>query len=95
MNCSEVAFSGHAVQRMFERSIEKQAVIEIIRSGEVIAEYPDDKPYPSFLLLGFVDQFPVHVVLGKNETTNDCYVITVYLPSSDIWQEGYRKRRST
>jgi hypothetical protein len=80
---------------MFERSIEKQAVIEIIRSGEVIAEYSDDKPYPSFLLLGFVNQLPVHVVLGKNEATNDCYVITVYLPSSDIWQEGYRKRRST
>ena len=36
---------------MFERGIGKEAVIEVIRTGEVIVSYPDDYPYPSFLML--------------------------------------------
>ena len=52
MDCEKISFSGHAVQRMFERGIGKEAVIGVIRTGEVIVSYPDDYPYPSFLMLG-------------------------------------------
>lgn len=40
-------FSGHALQRMFEREITIEAVKTAVASGEVIAEYPDDRPDPA------------------------------------------------
>ena len=93
MNCNNIKFSSHAIQRMFERVIKKQSLVEVIRSGKIIASYPDDEPYPSFLMLGFENDTPIHLAIAQNEKTGDCYVITVYFPKSDIWQAGFKKRR--
>jgi len=80
---------------VFERGIGKEAVIEVIRTGEVIVSYPDDYPYPSFLMLGFKKAPPIHVVVAKDNKNGNCYVITVYLPKAGIWQVGFRERRET
>lgn len=69
MDCAEISFSGHALQRMFERALDKDVILDVINRGEVIAEYPNDSPYPSYLLLGFVSGEPVHVVLARNGKT--------------------------
>jgi len=45
MHFKKILFSGHAVRRMFERVIGQPEIIEVIRSGEVITEYPDDEPF--------------------------------------------------
>jgi len=95
MDCERISFSGHAVQRMFERGIGKEAVIDVIRTGEVIASYPDDYPYPSFLMLGFKKAPPIHVVVARDDKDGNCYVITVYLPKAGIWQAGFRERRES
>jgi hypothetical protein len=58
MDCESIFFSGHAIRRMFERSIGRREVIDIVRLGEIIAEYPDDEPFPSSLILGFVEIGP-------------------------------------
>ncbi len=78
---------------MFERKISRNTVLDIVQSGEIICEYPDDKPYPSFLLLGFSNKSPIHIVLAKNHDDGTCYVVTVYCPSSDIWHKHYRRRK--
>ena len=48
-----------------------------------------------FLMLGFENDTPIHMVIAINEITGDCYVITVYFPNSDIWQAGFEKRRES
>lgn len=48
-------FRGHAIQRMFERAVTVDDVVLVLREGETIESYPDDKPYPSRLVLGWVD----------------------------------------
>jgi len=45
-------FRTHALQRMFERGISTDEVRAVVDSGETIVEYPDDRPYPSQLMLG-------------------------------------------
>jgi len=95
MECERISFSGHAVQRMFERSIKEHSVIEVIKTGEIIASYPDDDPYPSFLVLGFANDIPIHVVTAKDDESGNCYVITVYIPKSMIWRLGYSERRES
>jgi hypothetical protein len=39
MNCKEIIFSQHAVQRMFERAIQTNTIRSVLESGEVIGDY--------------------------------------------------------
>ncbi|MHB1605111.1 MAG: DUF4258 domain-containing protein [Leptospirales bacterium] len=63
-------------------------------SGEVIASYPDDTPYPSVLMLGYVQDRPLHVVAGRNPANEECIVVTVYVPDPLLWSEDFKTRRN-
>ena len=78
---------------MFERSISKPDVIAAISSGEVIEDYPSDKPFPSQLLLGFAEGRPLHVAAARDKATRTVHVITTYEPNRSLWSDDYRKRR--
>ena len=94
MYCVRLVFSGHAVQRMFERGIGRDGVEEVVAGGEAIAEYPDDSPYPSRLMLGHADGRPIHVVVAVDLATGTCIVITVYEPRPVKWKSDFRTRRA-
>jgi hypothetical protein len=78
---------------MFARRIREDEVRTVIFEGEPIAQYPDDRPYPSLLLLGFSGGRPIHVVLGYNEPLETGFVVTAYVPSPDLWNEDFKTRR--
>jgi hypothetical protein len=78
---------------MFERAIDKDSVVEVLRTGEVIAEYPDDEPYPSYLMLGFVRGHPLHVVVAAEKGPDICHVVTAYDPDPAIWDNSFKNRR--
>lgn len=59
----------------------------------MIADYPDDKPYPSRLLLGFVGGEPVHVVAAEDRSRKRCYAVTVYVPDPAQWEPDFRTRK--
>lgn len=90
----EIVFSGHAIRRMFERQFTVDEVRSVIASGETIADYPNDTPYPSRLLLGFIDKRPVHVVAAMDKPRQTCYVITVYEPEPAQWGTDFKTRKS-
>jgi uncharacterized protein DUF4258 len=92
--CSAVRFSGHALRRMFERSLSTEEVIFTIQTGETITGYPYDKPYPSELRLKWVNDRPVHVVVAQSQENDECYVITAYVPSPEIWSNDFKTRRN-
>lgn len=84
----------HAVERMFERNIDVSAVEEVVQKGLVIESYPDDKPYPSYLALGFEANDtlkPLHVVYARND--EEIIVITVYRPDPAKWSDDYTRRK--
>lgn len=93
MDCSSVHYSRHAIERMFQRGLAPEAIAAVLQSGEVIASYPEDTPWPSVLLLGSVQDSPVHVVVGRDPATNACYVVTVYRPDPQLWKTDYKTRR--
>jgi len=88
----KVRFSGHALTRMFEREISTEDVLHVLEQGEVIADYPEDQPFPSCLLLGWRKGKPLHVVAAK-APDDACVVVTVYVPSEQIWNEDFKTRR--
>lgn len=94
LNCEDFYFSGHAVQRMFEKRISKADVLEVISSGEVITDYPDDRPFPSALILGFVEDRPIHMVLAIDQESQTCHIIIVYRPDPSLWTDDFKLRRT-
>lgn len=93
MDCNRILYSRHAIERMFQRNIPPDEIIEVIRSGEVIASYPDDSPYPSVLVLGFVRGLAVHALVAREQKTGNCYVVTVYRPDPEMWSNDFKARR--
>jgi len=94
MRCREVKFSGHALRRMFERRISVDDVLAVVASGEVITEYPEDAPFPSYLILGFVRSLPIHVVVAKDKLSETCLTITAYPPDPAQWNVDFKTRRT-
>ena len=86
-------FSSHALKRMFERSVSTLTIEHVLEHGQVIQVYPDDQPYPSRLVLGFVGTTPLHVV-AANTDVGDTVVITAYVPDTALWDNTFTRRRT-
>lgn len=93
MDCKAIRFSRHAIQRMFERSITSAEVRGAVMEDEYIAEYPEEKPLQSGLLLHFWQGRPVHIVVACDLETDTCYVITAYVPDPALWNKDYTVRK--
>jgi len=88
-----LVFRVHAVQRMAERAIVPADVRHALDTGEVIAHYPDDTPYPSRMVLGWIGPRPVHVVAADNDEDQLTVIITVYEPDPELWEPEFKTRR--
>ena len=75
----------HARERMLERDITFQEVCECLKNDKIIEEYSDDRPFPSFLALGFTtSNRPLHTIWALKDN-NLAYLISVYEPDPDTW----------
>ena len=45
-------WTNHILLRLFQRGISIDDVTHALESGEIIEHYPEDYPYPSYLILG-------------------------------------------
>jgi len=78
---------------MEERDVLPSEVKAVIEKGEIINQYPDDKPEPSFLILGWIRHKPLHLVVGQNPISQECVVISTYWPSETIWNPDYKTKK--
>lgn len=92
MKCKALHFSGHATVQMFKRKISVEDIIAVLKNGRIIKNYPDDKPFPSYLVLGFVDKRILHVVVSRDQSGN-CYIITAYQPDIGLWNEDFISKK--
>lgn len=86
-------FRDHATRRMMQRGIRARDIRFVLEHGEVIEEYPNDTPYSSQLLLGWVRGRPLHVVAAENPTLAETNIITVYEPDPNQWEPDFKHRR--
>ena len=92
MNDYSIVYRLHAIQRMFERNVNNVELRQIIDKGKIIEKYVNDSPYPSRLILGQVNNRPLHIVITENKTENKIIVITVYEPDSRKWLKNDMRR---
>ena len=89
----QVEWSVHALRRMLERGISRDAVLHTVCNGELIESYPDDRPFPSALLFGNWDHQPLHVVAAYNPSDQKVFVISAYRPDAEHFEEDFKTRR--
>ncbi|WP_462231915.1 DUF4258 domain-containing protein [Mucilaginibacter sp.] len=94
MVCKETIFSDHAITQMFKRNISVDNVKFIIENGETIMTYYHDKPFPSYLMLGYINNRPIHVVIAKDDSIARCIIITAYEPDETIWQSDFKLKKN-
>ena len=88
-----IRWTGHILKRLMQRGIFQASVVQAIRSGEIIEQYPDDYPYPSCLLLGTTEAGEaLHIVCGIGE--GEVWLITAYHPDPDEWESDLKTRRA-
>ena len=88
-----IMMTDHVLDRISERDIKYDDIKQAILSGEIIEQYPDDYPYPSYLILGLsVENKQLHAVIGMGK--GKLWVVTAYYPSSDKWEDDYRTRKT-
>ncbi|HEY4760109.1 MAG TPA: DUF4258 domain-containing protein [Thermoguttaceae bacterium] len=88
----KIIFRTHAIQRMFQRRVDEKDVRSVLETGEIIEVYSEDTPYPSRLILGWLESRPLHVVAADNIADNETIVITVYEPQQDKWSPNFKRR---
>ncbi len=89
-----LVFRVHALRRMFEREVAVEDVRAVLETGETIEAYANDTPYPSRLVLGWRGRRPLHVVVAENADQNELIVVTAYEPGLQLWEPGFKRRRT-
>ena len=91
-----VYYTSHAKTEMENEEfgqINDAELGQAIENGRIIEEYPNDKPYPSYLVFGkTLEQWPIHAVCAWNRDEESAIVVTVYEPDPARWVE-FEKRR--
>jgi len=90
----KLAFKKHTVLRMRQRSISSDKVKTALQNCKIIEDYPEDRPLPSGLVLGYTENNrAIHMVVALDEDEEMLWIITVYEPTLLEWEEGFEKRR--
>ena len=88
-----IRITDHADEEAQADRLSFDEIFFSVLQGEIIEDYPSDKPYPSCLIYG--DSFtgePIHSVWAYNAETKWAVLITVYRPDPERWVD-WRTRR--
>ena len=88
-----IEWERHVLERMFQRSILREEVIEALKTGECIEDYPEDRPFPSALFLGWHRERALHVVVALDDAASKIFIVTVYQPDLRYFEPDLRTRR--
>ncbi len=94
MRHNRIRISDHADEEAQADHLSFDEVFFSVLQGEIIEDYPDDKPYPSCLIYGNTfTNAPVHSVWAYNPGNQWVVLITVYRPDPKRWIK-WRVRRA-
>jgi hypothetical protein len=93
---SRVRITDHADEEAVADKLVLDEIYFSVEKGEIIKQYPDDKPYPSCLVFGRTEyDDPVHSVWAYNEKNKWAVLITVYRPDPNLRIDFKKRVRRT
>ena len=91
---NQYRLTRHATVFRIKRRITLAQMTEALSNGEIIEKYPDAKPYPACLVLGWlVSGDPLHIVCSRGETEPQLRIVTIYEPDDNRWEDDYKTRK--
>ena len=84
--------SVHADQEAADEAIDIVEIYDAILNGEILERYENTGRGSSCLILGFVNDRPIHVVCGWHREA--VVIITVYIPKPPKFEDPWTRRRS-
>ncbi len=90
---NRIRITDHADEEAEADQLTFDEIYFLVVHGEIIEDYPTEKPYPSCLIYGQTfSGDPVHSVWAYNNQTQWAVLSTVYRPDPDLWI-NWRERR--
>jgi hypothetical protein len=84
----------HARGVMAERDITTEQIEKSVEFGEIIEREPYDQPYPSVLVLGWLESGdPLHIKFSRSPHAPNLRMVTVYEPDEEEWESDYKTRK--
>lgn len=80
---------------MLRRNVSREEIEAVLEGNEVIEVY-EHEDRVRYVLLGQVDERPLHVVVAEDDVVDATVVLSVYEPDEDHgWDatSGFRKRK--
>ena len=86
--------TNHADEEAEDDQLELEEIFYSVRNGEIIKDYPEDRPHSSCLIYGKnIAGEPIHSVWAYDEENQRAILITVYRPDPTRWI-NWRERRT-
>jgi hypothetical protein len=94
IQAGRIRITDHAVEEAHADDLSLDEVSFSVLHGEIIEDYPSDRPYPSCLILGRTKGgVAVHSVWAYNKETRWAVLITVYRPDPERWVDWRQRRK--
>lgn len=90
-----ILWSRHAIAKLVTLALSRIEVERALEECEIIEDYQAiHRPLPDCLVLGFLASGKaVHVVVAIDQANDRLFVVTVYFPFLDRWQDDQRTRK--
>lgn len=88
-----ILWTYHVNMRLGQRFIARETIIRAIDTYEIVESYPEDKYFPSYLVVGREGADAFHVLFGADVVGQNLRIITAYFPSPDEWETDFKTRR--
>ena len=92
---AKILWSRHGIAELVNEGWSLRAVEEGLQDCEVIEDYrTTHRPLPDCLVLGWLASGePIHAVKAIDETKDRLFVVTIYKPTPEEWQNDWRTRK--
>jgi hypothetical protein len=90
----KVLWSRHAISKLVVEGLDRSHLEAALQTCELIEDYtPVNRPLPDCLVLGFWQEKPVHAVVAVDLERDRVFIVTVYTPSFERWENDWQTRK--
>ena len=99
---NRVVYTDHGEEKRRTEDISTADVRSILEDGFLLRRYPEDEPFESYLVLGWIEGparlgtydrgRPIHVVAADDDERGVTWLITVYEPDPEEWTDEVKWR---
>ena len=92
---TKVVWSRHAITKLVAEDLTRHQVERALQECELIEDYPAlHRPLPDCLVLGWLAPVePLHAVVAIDLERDRIFIVTVYRPSEEEWENDWRTRK--